>query len=121
MQSKKLTPLQILQMQKNNLQAKSNELAGSIENRARYVQRHFVPLLRNSVVESAVSKLSPQLRSFAGNLFLKEKQNNAQDFSLRMVAQGVIIGVTELAPFFLKGKKGALIAVLLKQVGKWIK
>jgi len=120
MQSKKLTPLQILQMQKSNLQAKSNELAGTIENRARYAQRNFAPLLRRSVVESAVSKLSPQLRSFAGNVFLKEKQNKTQDFSLRTAAQGVIIGVTELAPFFIKGKKGALIAVLLKQVVKRI-
>ena len=120
MQPKKLTPLQILQMQKNNLQAKSNELAGTIENRARYVQQHFVPLLRNNVVESAVSKLPPQLRSLAGNLFLKEKQNNAQDSSLRKVTQGIAVGVMELAPFFLRGKKGAVISILLKQVVKWI-
>jgi len=120
MQPKKLTPLELLRKQKAGLQAKSDELSGAIENRARYVQQNLVPLLRNSIVESAVSKMSPQLRNFAGGFFLKEKQNNTHDSSLRKVTQGIIIGITELAPFFLKGKKGAIISVLLKQVVKWI-
>jgi len=122
MRPKKLTPVEILQKQKAELQAKSNELGEAIENRVRFAQQNFVPLLRNSVVESAISKMPPQLQRFAGNLLLKEKNNNIQDSSsLHKVVQGIAIGIAEITPFFLKGKKGALISVLLKQVIKWIK
>ena len=116
MRSKKLTPLEILQKQKVNLQAKSDELAGSIENRARYVQQNFVPLLRNSVVESAVSKMSPQFRNFAGDLLLRENKPDTENSSMRKFIYGIAVGITEIAPFFLKGKKGALVAVLLRQI-----
>jgi len=118
--TKKLTPLEILQKQRIDLQTKSDELACTIENRARYVQQHFIPLLRNSVVESAVSKMPPQLQSVAGSLFLKEGPSDTRDLSLRKVAQAIAVGISELAPFFLKGKKGAVISVLLRQVMKWI-
>jgi len=121
MRSKKLTPLEILQKQKNSLQAKSGELASSIENRARYVQQNFVPLLRNSVVESAVSKMPPQLRNLTENLLLKENKINAQGSPVRNVAQGIAIGIAEIVPFFLKGKRGAFISILLRQVPKWIR
>jgi len=120
MQSKKLTPLELLRKQKAGLQVKSDKLSVTIESRARYIQQNFVPLLRNSIVESAVLKMPPQLRSLVGGFFLKEKQNNTQDSSLRKITQGIIVGITELAPFFLKGKKGAIVSVLLRQVVKWI-
>jgi hypothetical protein len=120
MHPKKLTPLEILQKQKAGLQVKSDELAVTIENRAKYVQQNFAPLLRNTVIESAVSKMPPQLRNLTGNFLLKEKKANTQNLSLQKVAQGFAISITEIAPFFLKGKKGALISILLKQVIKWI-
>jgi len=120
MRSKKLTPLEILQKQKSSLQAKSDELAGSIENRARYVQQNFVPLLRNSVLESAVSKMPPQFRNLTERLLIKDNKINTQDSPLRKVAQGIAIGIAEIVPFFFQGKKGAFISILLKQVTKWI-
>jgi len=121
MQSKKITPIEILQKQKAGLQAKSDELGATIEKRARFVQQNFIPLLRNSIMESAVSKLPPQLRNFAGNLLQKEKKTNIQDLSpLHKIVQGIAAGIAEIAPFFLKGKKGALISVLLRQVIKWV-
>ena len=121
MQSKKITPIEILQKQKAGLQAKSDELGATIEKRARFVQQNFIPLLRNSIMESAVSKLPPQLRNFAGNLLQKEKKTNIQDLSpLHKIVQGIVAGIAEIAPFFLKGKKGAFISILLKQVTKWI-
>ena len=121
MQQQKLTPLEILQKQKASLQAKSDELSATIESRVRFAQQNFVPLLRNSVMESAISKMPPQLQHFAGNFLLKEKKTNIRDSSpLHKVVQGIAIGIAEIAPFFLKGKKGALVAVLLRQVTKWI-
>jgi len=120
MRSKKLTPLETLHKQKSSLQAKSDELAVSIENRARYVQQNFIPLLRNNVVESAISKMPPQLRNLTENLLLKENKINTQGSSIRRIAQGAVIGIAEIAPFFLKGKRGAFISILLKQVTKWI-
>jgi len=122
MRLKKLTPLEILHRQKAELQMKSGELTGSIENNAKYLQRHFGVLFRDSMVESAVSKMPPQLQSFTGHLLKKEKKTTGkQDFSARKVAQGIIIGVTEMAPFFLRGKKGAALSILLKQIVKWVR
>jgi len=121
MRLKKLTPLEILHKQKAELQMKSVELTGTIENNAKYLQRHFGVLFRDSLVDSAVSKMPPKLQSFTGHLLKKEKKTgDTHDFSLLKVAQGIAIGIAEMAPFFLKGKKGALISVLLRQVGKFI-
>ena len=120
MQSKKLTPLEILQEQKKGLQAKSNELSGAIENRFKYMQQNFVPLLRDSVMESAVSKMPSNLQNLAGNLLHKEKKTATQDSSGHKIAKGITLGIMEIAPFFLKGKKGALISFLLKQIVKRI-
>ena len=123
MNPKKLTPLEILQKQKIDLQMKSGELTESIENRARYLQRNFVPLLRNSVMESAVSKMPSPLRSLAGNFLQKETKTDTTNLSVRRrsVAQRIIIGIAEIVPFFLPGKKGAIFSILAKQVVKWVK
>jgi len=116
MQPKKLTPMEILQKQKNDLQTKSDELSDAIENRAKCLQQNFVPLLRNSIVESAVAKMPLPLQ----NLFhQKEKKTDTRELSIRNVALGITAGIAEIAPFFLKGKKGAFISILLKQVVKW--
>ena len=122
MRLKKLTPLEILHRQKTELRTKSGELTGAIENNAKYLQRHFGVLFRDSLVDSAVLKLPPQLQNFAGHLLKKEQKiNGRQDFSVRKVAQGIIIGVAEMAPFFLKGKKGVALSILLKQIVKWVR
>jgi len=121
MRPKKLTSLEILNEQKAGLQAKADELSATIENRVRFVQQNFAPLFRKTIVESFVSKMPPQLRSFSGNFLLKEKKTDTQDsLSLHKITQGIAIGIAEIAPFFLKGKKGALISILLRQVVKWL-
>ena len=128
MQSKKLTPLEILYKQKTGLQTKSDELGKSIENHAKYLHEHFVPLLRDSVVESAVSKMPPLLQSFAGSFLPKEQKantqenrQNIQDSSIGKYFLEIVIGIVEIAPLFIKGKKGAILSLLLKQVFKWIR
>ena len=123
MQPKKLTPLEMLQKQKSDLQAKSDELSDSIENHVKYMQQNFAPLLRNSVMESAVSKMPPHLRSLTGNILQKEKKTAKRDSSghtFDKFAKGIAFGIAEIAPFFLKGKKGALLSFLLKQTVKLI-
>jgi len=121
MKPKKLTHLEILQKQKIALQIKSEELTDAIENHAKYLQQHFAPLLRNSLMESAVSKIPLQLQNFAGTFFQKEKKTNVSNSSIGMITQGIVIGIAEIAPFFLKGKKGVLLSILLKQIIKWIR
>ena len=118
MKPKKLTPLEILHKQKIVLQTKSDALAGSIGNHAKYLRQNFVPLFRDSVVESAVSRMPPHLRSIAGNFILKEKKIGTRNLPVHRskVVQGIAIGIAEIAPFFLKGKKGAFISFLLKQL-----
>ena len=91
MQPKKLTPLEILQKQKNDLQARSNELSGTIENRVIYLQKNFVPLLRDSLMESAISKMPTQLLNLAGNFI----------------------------PFFISGKKVKFLSIIVKQIIKY--
>jgi len=121
MQPKKLTPLEALHKQRADLRVKSSELTGSIENHAKYLHRHFGLLLRNSLVESAVSKMPPQMQNVAGYLLKKDDKTDTHDFSVSKVIQGIIIGVTEIAPFFLKGKKGAFLSIIMKQVAKWMR
>jgi len=120
MKPKKLTPLEILHRQKAILQAKSDGLTVSIENNALHLQHNFAPLLRDSLVESAVSKLPPHFRNIAAGVLLKEKKNDVQHLPVGKIASGIAAGITEFAPFFLKGKKGAIFSILLKQVVKWI-
>ena len=123
MQQKKLTPLEILQKQKAGLQVKSNKLSDAIESRARYVQQNFVPLLRDNVVESAVSKMPLPFQKLAGSILLKEKNTATQGSPLHKIsriAQGIALSAAGIAPFFLKGKKGAFISILLNQAFKWI-
>lgn len=120
METKKLTPLEILQAQKAGLQKKSDELTGAIENHAKYLQQNLVPLLRNSAIESAVSKMPPHLQHFAGSLFQKEKKPAPSHSSLLKVAHGIAIGIAEIAPFFLKGKRGAFLSIILKQIVKQV-
>jgi len=119
MQPKKLTPLEILQKQKIILQAKSDELSATIENNAKYLQQNFVPLLRNSLVESAVSKLPAPIQNLVGVFPKKDDNTGIKDSPKRKIAL-VVAAATEVAPFFLKGKKGAFISLLLKQVVKWV-
>jgi len=121
MNPKKLTPLEILQKQKIDLQVKSDELAEAIENHAKYLQQNFVPLFRDSVVESAVSKMPFPLRGLAGGFLQKEKKIKNRNLPLRRVAFGMLVGIAEIAPFFLKGKKGAFLSFLLKRIVKWVK
>lgn len=133
MQQKKLTPLENIQKQSERLRVKSSELAGSIENRTKYLQKHFAPLIRDSVVESAVSKMPAPLQSFAGKFTKKGQKSDTQDFqdlpdmedlpdrhdsTVHKIIQGATVGITEIAPYLLKGKKGMLVSILLKQIVK---
>jgi len=120
MQSKKLTPLEILHKQKKDLQIRSDELSNAIEDHVKYLQQNFVPLLRYGLVDSVVSKMPPRLRSLTGNFFLKEKKSVARNSSGRKFTQKIALGIAEIAPFFLKGKKGAFFSIILKQISKLI-
>ena len=123
MQPKKLTPLEILQKQKSDLQAKSDELSGKIENNIKYLQQNFSPLLRDSLVESAVSKLPPKLQNLAGNIFNIEQKaatQNAKNSTTSNFILGAATGITEIAPLFLRGKKGVFLSILLKKVFKLV-
>jgi hypothetical protein len=121
MQPKKLTPLEILHRQKADLQIKANELAVEIENKAKYLQQNFVPLLSNTLIVSVVSKMPPQLQNIAGNFLQKENKAGRRNSSALRVAQGIVAGVSTVAPFFLKGKKGVIISMALKQILKLIR
>ena len=59
MGSTKLTPLDVLQRQKQRLQMKSDDLTGSLEENYEYLQQNFFPLLGESAVSAVKSKLSP--------------------------------------------------------------
>ena len=94
MQTKKISPLEILQKQKNDLQVKSDELSGKIESNVNYLQKNFVPLLRDNVVESAISKTPHKL------------------------IPGIVTGIASMVPLFVKGRKGVILSFVLKQIVK---
>ena len=123
MQSKKLTPLEILQKQKTDLQAKSNELSGTIENRVIYLQQNFAHLLRDSLIESTVSKLPTQLQNLAGSFIHKEQKTDTQvtqNSTLSKFALGIVAGIAGIAPLFISGKKGKFLFVIVKQIIRFI-
>jgi hypothetical protein len=120
MKKKKLTPMEILHKQKASLQAKSDELSGTIENRFNFLQQNWVPLLRNSLVESAIAKMPPQLQGIAGLFLHKEQKKEVQDSQKQKVVHGVITGIATIVPFFLKGKTGAILSIILQQITKRI-
>jgi len=120
MQSKKLTPLEILHKQKNDLQVKSDELSRAIGNHSKYLQENLVPLLRDNLVESAVSKMPFHLRNLTGNFIQKRKKTNTGNLSIFKVVHSIALGIAEIAPFFLKGKKGAIFSFIVKPIIKWL-
>jgi len=114
----------MLQKQKMDLQAQSTELCGRIEYQFKYLQQNMAPLLRESVMKSAVSKLPSSLRNLTGNfLHTEEKEKKTvvtENFSARKVIRGIAIGLTDIVPLFLKGKKGVILSIVLNQVVKRI-
>ena len=106
------------------MQAKSDELSGNVENRIKYIQQNFAPLLRDTVIDTAVSKLPLQVRGIAGSFLKKEqKVQNEQVTDLQTVKSpglsklllGVVSGAVEVAPMIIRRKKVILISLLLKQ------
>jgi hypothetical protein len=125
MQPKRLTPLEMLQKQKNELQRKSDRLGRTIEKNARYLQDNFGPLLRDNLVESAISKMPTPLQNLTDKLlhkdFSQENKTVTQESPVRKTIQGIAVGISEIVPFFLKGKKGVIISMALKQILKLIR
>jgi len=120
MKQKKLTPLEVLQRQKADLQMKSNGLSDAIENRFNYLQQNFGVLLRNGMIESTLAKMPPQLQHLASRFFRKEQKTIAPDSPTNSIALGIAAGLAEIVPFFIPGKKGAVFSILLKQILKRI-
>ena len=119
MQTKKLTPLEILQKQKNDLQVKSVELSVTIENRINYLQQNFAPLLRDSLLESAISKLPLNLQNLAGNFIHKEQKKYTQithNSTLSKFILGIIADIAGIVPLFIRGKKGKFLSIIVRQV-----
>jgi hypothetical protein len=115
--------LEILQKQKNDLQAKSNELSGTIENRVVYLQKNFVPLIRDSLVESAISKLPPQLQNLAGSFIQKEQKTNTQitqNSTHSKLVLGIVAGIAGIVPLFLRGKKVKFLSIIVNQIIRFI-
>jgi len=125
MQPKRLSPLEILQKQKTDLQAKADVLSDNIENRVNYLQKNFTPLLFNSIVESATSKLPPQLQNLAGKFIQKEPKSadtqNATNSTVSKLISGIVIGIAVVVPIIISNKKGKIISFLMKQILRMIR
>jgi len=123
MQPKKLSPLEILQKQKTDLQVRADVLSNTLENRVKYLQQNFTPLLCNSLIQSAASKLPPKMQNLAGKLVQKERNADNQgvnNTTVNKLISGIAIGVAVIVPIIISKKKGTLFSSLLKQVIKFI-
>jgi hypothetical protein len=119
MKKKKLTPIEVLQKQKAALQSKSDKLTETIEDRVKYLQSQMGTLVRDSLLESAVSVIPNQLRDLAGRFFYKSHLSGTQSNSTSCsVFQGIALSIAEFAPFFIRGKRGAIFSLLLRQLLK---
>jgi hypothetical protein len=112
MSFKQLSPAESLQLRKKRLEDQAKSLSDVLESKFDYLQGNFITLLGGSIVDSVVSKMPP----FARNFIRKQENNNSGKSEILSILNGLAIGVMEIAPFFLKGKKGLVISFLLKQV-----
>ena len=111
MRSTKLTPVEVLQRQKLRLRLKSNALTETLENDLNYIQHNIGTIIGNSVVDVVASKTP----SFVQSLLGRNKKPETGKFD----HWGLIEGVVDVLPVFIKGSKGWLAHLVLHQVGKW--
>jgi hypothetical protein len=114
MRSKKLTPIEILQKQKILLQAKSDTLTGALEGNFEYLQRNIVPLLSDTVLDVAVSKMPVFVQDWVS----RKREEKSESLDYTPFAIGVAKSALSIIPFFIKGKKGVVLSFILQQIRK---
>jgi hypothetical protein len=112
------TPLEILHKQKVRLQKKSDVLTDAIESNFKHLQHNSFSLLSDAIATSALSSMPPFLRNLAGNFSQKTQESDTKSSTSRSLIIGAATGLADLIPFFLKGKKGIIISILLKTLLK---
>jgi hypothetical protein len=114
MSRSKETPLQVLQRKKVHLQAKANALSSAIDADVKYLQNNIVSLVTDYAFESLVSRMPPFLQNLIGKN-RKEKKDKCDSTAL---IAGLAGNITDLIPFFVKGRKGLFISFIMKQIVK---
>jgi hypothetical protein len=111
MSLKQLSPTEVLQLRKKQLEAQAVALSNILESKFDYFQKNFMPLLGGSVVDSVVSKMPP----FAQDFIHRQEGGNGKKIWMSSVLRGLAGGAMDIAPLLLKGKKGFVISFLLQQ------
>ena len=111
MSSTKLTPLEVLQKQKARLRLQSEVLTETLENDLNYIQHNMGTIISNTVVDAVVSKSPPIVKSL-----LNRGKNPETGHFDRL---GLVEGILDILPAFIKGSKGWLAHLALLQLRKW--
>lgn len=121
MSAAKLTPLEVLQKRKVELNVKSDALVDILEDNFEYLQDNFGHLLVGAAVNAATSKLPP----FVQNLIKGKHHEDSDEYEIDAYSadqnshsklEGVADMALNIAPMFAKGIKGLLLTLILRKV-----
>ncbi|MDR0428279.1 MAG: hypothetical protein LBH12_06710 [Dysgonamonadaceae bacterium] len=109
-----LTPIDILKRRKTRLQVKADALTDILEENFMYLQDNAVSLLGESAVDVFISKMPPVVRSLLGKGHKISMSNAFSAYRISDLASGLL----DMVPLFLRGGKGIIASLLIKQLKK---
>jgi hypothetical protein len=113
----KLTPIQVLEKRKNCLQTQLEALTDNLEENFTYLQNNFASLLSDAAVGTVIDRLPPFVQRLFGN---GERDNPPTTASRPINYKKLIDNTLDIIPLFLKGKKGAIMTLILKQISHFV-
>jgi len=118
MNSNNLSPLEVLQKRKNVLQEQYDSLADKLEEDVEYLRRNMVFLLGESALSVVASKMPPFAQGLFSGGSVKEISGESEKFKMKGLLKLLAEGAINITPFFLRGKKGFIASLLLRQLKK---
>ena len=120
MSSKTLKPIEILQRRKIRLQVKADALTNILEENFVYLQENAVSLVGESTVNILLSKTP----SFIQGLFGRKKDDSTAEIETQsnlLKVNNLVVNVLDVVPFFIRGKKGIIVSLIINLVKKFLK
>lgn len=114
MSATNLTPLDILKRRKIRLLVKAEALTDILEENMMYLQDNAVPLVSESAMDTITSKMPPFIQSLLG----KGHKISLSDAVPQAKYSTWIFTLLDFVPMFLKGGKGFIATLLIKQIKK---
>ena len=109
---KKKTPMELLREEKEALEIRSEILIHSLGDTLNYSQENIGSILRQSATEAILPMLPPFVRRIIDGKSHCPEENQLSASPINSLADTVL----NVLPFFFKGKKGVVVAFILKKL-----